>query len=323
MANKDIVIGGDTSFKLHYVDLGGGVYAQAFVPVDASGAVITGGAGGGGGAVTIADNADVAQGQKSDATADFSAPATLVTLLAAIWARLRGGQQLAAASLPVVLPATQITTLTPPAAITGFALDASLTTLNGKVPDKGQALAAASTPVVLTAAQITTLTPPAAITGFATAVKQPALGTAGTASTDVLTVQGIASGTAQPISAAALPLPAGAATESTLSTLSGKTLAPPAAPSANAVVAVLVTSTTVLAANASRRGLILQNLGTNPITVRLDGGVAVAGTGLILNPITTTGYGGGVLVMDSGVVSNAIITAITITATTNLFATEF
>ncbi|TAK89399.1 MAG: hypothetical protein EPO06_12110 [Burkholderiaceae bacterium] len=46
--------------------------------------------------------------------------------------------------------------------------------------------------------------------------KLPALGTAGTASTDVITVQGIASGTAQAVSAASLPLPSGAATEATL-----------------------------------------------------------------------------------------------------------
>lgn len=49
-------------------------------------------------------------------------------------------------------------------------------------------------------------------TGAATAAKQPALGTAGTASTDVITVQGIASGTVLPVSAASLPLPTGAAT---------------------------------------------------------------------------------------------------------------
>lgn len=36
------------------------------------------------------------------------------------------GQALTSASLPVVLPAAQITTLTPPAAITGFALDATV-----------------------------------------------------------------------------------------------------------------------------------------------------------------------------------------------------
>lgn len=58
-------------------------------------------------------------------------------------------------------------------------------------------------------------------TGAATAAKQPALGTAGSASTDVITIQGIASMTAvkvdgsavtQPISAASLPLPTGAST---------------------------------------------------------------------------------------------------------------
>lgn len=49
-------------------------------------------------------------------------------------------------------------------------------------------------------------------TGAATAAKQPALGTAGSSSTDVISVQGIASGTALPISAASLPLPSGAAT---------------------------------------------------------------------------------------------------------------
>ena len=61
------------------------------------------------------------------------------------------------------------------------------------------------------------------LNGAATAAKQPALGTAGSSSTDVLSVQGIASGTAlpvsgtfwqttQPVSAASLPLPTGAAT---------------------------------------------------------------------------------------------------------------
>lgn len=49
--------------------------------------------------------------------------------------------------------------------------------------------------------------------GAATAAKQPAFGVAGSASTEVITVQGIASGTAQPISAASLPLPANAATD--------------------------------------------------------------------------------------------------------------
>lgn len=70
------------------------------------------------------------------------------------------GQALAAASTPVVLTAIQQTALTPPAAITGFALEAGhLATIDTKTPALGQALAAASTPVVLTAAQLSTLTP--------------------------------------------------------------------------------------------------------------------------------------------------------------------
>ena len=43
------------------------------------------------------------------------------------------GQALAAASVPVVLPASQITTLTPPAAITGFATSAKQDTIIGHV----------------------------------------------------------------------------------------------------------------------------------------------------------------------------------------------
>jgi hypothetical protein len=81
------------------------------------------------------------------------------------------GQQLAAASSPVVLTAAQIATLTPPAAITGFALEgghlATIDTSTAKIPSQGQALAAGSMPVVLTAIQQAALTPPAAITGFA------------------------------------------------------------------------------------------------------------------------------------------------------------
>jgi hypothetical protein len=296
--------------------------------------------------------------------------------LASLDTKLPGqGQALAAASMPVVLTAAQITTLTPPAAITGFALETggnlatiagkdfatqtTLAALNTKTPALGQALAASSVPVVLTALQVTALTPPTTVglvagsavighvivdtapttavtgtfwqatqpvsgtvtanlgtiagtaldtsvngllvsqgsttsgekgplvqgavttsaptyttaqtspisidtsgnvrvvlsgtsaisgtvtanagtgtfavsaaslplpSGAATAAKQPALGTAGSASADVLSVQGVASMTAlkvdgsavtQPVSAASLPLPAGAATSALQST---------------------------------------------------------------------------------------------------------
>jgi hypothetical protein len=59
------------------------------------------------------------------------------------------GQQLAAASRPLVLTAAQITTLTPPAAITGFATQTTLSSIDTKTPALGAAAAAASTPVTL------------------------------------------------------------------------------------------------------------------------------------------------------------------------------
>ncbi len=62
----------------------------------------------------------------------------------------------------------------------------TLSTINGKIT-------ACNTGAV-------TVSSSALPTGAATAAKQPALGTAGAASTDVITVQGIASGTPQPIS---------------------------------------------------------------------------------------------------------------------------
>lgn len=146
------------------------------------------------------------------------------------------GQALAAASVPVVLTAAQVSTLTPPAAITGFATESTLSTLNGKVT-------AVNTGAVVVSSS-------ALPSGAATAAKQPALGTAGTASSDVITVQGIASMTAlkvdgsavtQPVSgtvtanqggtwnvtnvSGTVSLPTGASTESTLSTLNGKVTA--------------------------------------------------------------------------------------------------
>jgi hypothetical protein len=73
------------------------------------------------------------------------------------------GQAVSGSSIPVVLPSAQITALTPPAAITGFALEtgniAAIKTSTDKIPALGQALDAGSVPVVLTASQISTLTP--------------------------------------------------------------------------------------------------------------------------------------------------------------------
>lgn len=74
-------------------------------------------------------------------------------------------------------------------------------------------------------------------TGAATSAKQPALGTAGTPSADVISVQGVSGGTPQPISAASLPLPTGAATETTLAGIKTGTDKIPTSPSQEHVTA--------------------------------------------------------------------------------------
>jgi len=98
---------------------------------------------------------------------------------------------------------TTVGTITNPVTVTG-----TITS----TPSGTQAVSAASLPLP---------------SGASTAAKQPALGVAGTASSDVITVQGIASMTAlkvdgsavtQPVSVASLPLPSGAATSVNQST---------------------------------------------------------------------------------------------------------
>lgn len=131
----------------------------------------TGGVGGGGDASAENQLIEISalNAIYTETATSASRSAYLPTIDASVAKIPSPGQALSAASMPVVLPAAQITTLTPPAAITGFALEAGhLATIDTKTPALGQALAAASTPVVLTAIQQAALTPPAAITGFLT-----------------------------------------------------------------------------------------------------------------------------------------------------------
>lgn len=123
------------------------------------------------------------------------------------------GQALAAASVPVVLTAAQLTTLTPPAAISGFATAAKqdtiighvdgVETLLGTIDADTSTLAGAVAGTEMQVDVVSSALP----TGASTAAKQPALGTAGTASTDVLTVQGIASMTALKVDGSAVTQP--------------------------------------------------------------------------------------------------------------------
>lgn len=102
----------------------------------------------------------------------------------------------------------------------------SLASMDTKTPSLGQALATSSVPVVLTAAQLSTLTP---LTSVAVSNFPPSQTVAGTVSVSnfpaTQAVTGTFFQTTQPISTTSLPLPSGASTETTLSSLNSKVTA--------------------------------------------------------------------------------------------------
>ena len=215
--------------------------------------------------------------------------------------------------------------------------------------------------------------------GASTAAKQPALGTAGSPSSDVITVQGSASMTAlkvdgsgvtqpvsgsvsvsnfpatQPVSATALPLPAGAATSANQTTLGSQTtkindgtntaavkaastaaiatdpalvvaISPnnPVAVSSSVIkastaalssVAAATSSTTLLTANSNRLNVIIINDGTNNLYMKF-------GTGASTTSFTYYITGHGTFEMQIPVVYTGIITGIWSTAVGNARITE-
>lgn len=105
---------------------------------------------------------------------------------------------------------------------------------------------------------VTSITNPVAVTGTFWQATQPVTGTFYQAT--------------QPVSAASLPLPTGAATEATLATLDGKVTAcntgavvlTPTTTVNHAQVSIPVTAggTLLIATNASRKSLLIQNIGS-------------------------------------------------------------
>lgn len=140
------------------------VIQKKTIPFDtvANAVPITGGGGGGGGAATIADGADVAEGATTDAAVTTDANGTVSS-------KLRG-------LIVVLLRAFQLAT-----PIRTDPTNATATT----IADGGGSITidAAALPLP---------------SGASTSAKQPALGTAGTPSADVISVQGVASGTVLP-----------------------------------------------------------------------------------------------------------------------------
>lgn len=124
-------------------------------------------------------------------------------------------------------------------------------------------------------------------TGAATAAKQPALGTAGSPSTDVLTVQGSASGTALPVSLASVPSHAVTNAGTFVTQENGA-----------ALTALQLIDDVVLAEDAAHSS---GDKGIMALAVRKDSAASLAGTDGDYIPLTTdstgalrvTGGGGG------------------------------
>lgn len=155
----------------------------------------------------------------------------------------------------------------------------TLSTINGKIT-------ACNTSAVVVSSS-------ALPSGAATAAKQPALGTAGTPSSDVISIQGVASGTVVPVSAASLPLPSGAATSAlqsdgnaSLSSLDGKVTA--CNTGAVTIGAALPAGTNAIGKLASNAGVTIgaveiaaaQTLATVTNLAQMAGTAIAMGTGV-------------------------------------------
>jgi hypothetical protein len=164
-------------------------------------------------------------------------------------------------------------------------------------------------------------------TGASTAAKQPALGTAGTPSADVISIQGVSSMTAlkvdgsgvtQPVSASSLPLPTGAATVAkqpalgtagtpaadvitvqgaasmTALKVDNSGVTQPVSPVAGATdtqTTGTVSTVITLTAPSNAQGFILQNLQTSTANVRFAmGATATTTLGMQLAPGQDSGF---------------------------------
>lgn len=271
------------------------------------------------------DGSNVTQPVSGTVTANIGTVATLATAakqdtgntsLASLDTKLPGqGQALGAASLPVVLTAAQVSTLTPPAAITGFATETTLGTrlsesdfdtktgsLTETAPGTDTASSGLNGRLQRIAQRITSLITALgspfqaggsignttfASTQSGTWTVQPG----NTANTTAWKVDG--SAVTQPMSAASLPLPTGAATEATLSTLNGKVTA--VNTGAVTISAALPAGTNAIGKLAANSGVDIGDVdvtsiaaGSNTIGGVL--GVGSAGSTDALSNSTSTAY---------------------------------
>lgn len=212
------------------------------------------------------------------------------------------GQKAMAASMAVVLASDQSSIPVTVASVplpTGAATEATLLNLDGKVPAN---LTVTSTRLLVDGSGVTQPVSAASLplpTGASTEAKQPALGTAGTASSDVITVQGIASMTAlkvdgsavtQPVSSTQLPAALG---QTTMANSMSVTIA-------SNQSTLPVTSGGVAAVTKSRNDYSSVNVTTSAY-VQL-----VASTGSTINSVEIFDSSGQTLVLATGAAASEV-----------------
>lgn len=175
------------------------------------------------------------------------------------------GQKAMTGSAPVVIASDQSAIPVSAASLplpSGAATEATLSTLNGKVT-------ACNTGAVVVSSS-------ALPSGASTAAKQPALGTAGTASADVITVQGITSMTPLLVNGSGSTQPTREATNTNGSIV-------------NTALTATTASTASVPGNAV--GFVLEAPSTNTDNVRwCIGGTASTTVGMLTEPGRDTGY---------------------------------
>lgn len=190
------------------------------------------------------------------------------------------GQALAAASIPIVLTAAQLTTLTPPTTITANQGTPTnwlfnMAQFGGSAVTLGQQLAAASIPVILPSATITTLTPPSN-TGYSTSANQTSQITQETA---------IAGGVGTPTDAVATA-PASATSASTVALLKAL-LNVGQYPSGAVAITASATGTTA-ATTATLAGTTSKTTYICGLSIRANATGAATGNATVTGTITGT-----------------------------------
>jgi hypothetical protein len=161
--------------------------------------------------------------------------------------------------------------------VTGLASENTLLNIEGRI--------------VISDTDDVTVTVCALPTGASTAAKQPALGTAGTASSDVITVQGIASMTALKVDGSAVTQPISNASLTTIATNTGKQPINTTGSGSGASASITGGTATTLSAPANAVGFILMALDTNTTNMRWSvGRTATAALGQQLQPGRDTGF---------------------------------